>query len=109
MSNKTQQTPTYSVILFSETEVIIIESATGTGKHQQLLHIYMNIWNMKNKEVKLISITPRETLTEQHVESFKHINCIQYKIKATNKIMVFYGILKLSRCVRLVKKHIFTI
>jgi len=81
---------------FSENETIIIESTTGTGKtsataahlHEYILGEYTTL---QNKDLKFLSITPREILTEQHIHSFKNVGCIKYKNnrgeKRENKIL----------------------
>ena len=62
---------------FCDNETIIIESTTGTGKTTTIAsHLYEYT---KNNNLKFLSITPREILTEQHVESFKTVKCIKYK------------------------------
>jgi len=81
---------------FSENETIIIESTTGTGKTSATAaHLYEYILGEytthQNKDLKFLSITPREILTEQHINSFKNVNCVKYKNnrgdKQENKIL----------------------
>ena len=76
--------------IFQKNETIIIESTTGTGKTSATAaHLYEYILGEytkhDNKDLKFLSITPREILTEQHILSFKNVGCIKYKNKRGEK------------------------
>ena len=73
---------------FRNNDTLIIESATGTGKTTAVAHhLYEYIMGeyVEHTHLKFLSITPRQILSEQHINSFKDVNCISYKNKRNEK------------------------
>jgi hypothetical protein len=60
---------------FKNYDTHIIKSTTGTGKTTQTAkHIKSYIDQSKNKNLKIMTISPRKTLCEQHIKSFNDVN-----------------------------------
>jgi hypothetical protein len=57
---------------------IIIKSPTGTGK-TTIISEEMKKLLEENKKLRFLTITPRETLSEQHLSNFKDLNIKSYK------------------------------
>lgn len=67
---------------------IIIKSCVGTGKTTIISEEVKKMID-KNNKLKFITITPRETLSIQHIKSFKDINIKNYKdVKADEPINI---------------------
>lgn len=67
---------------------IVIKSCTGTGKTTFMSEEIKKMIDNNNK-LRLITITPRETLSEQHIKSFEKINMKSYKdVKADEPINI---------------------
>ena len=78
--DETKEEETFNYNLFTKHNTIIIKSCTGTGKTTAIAkHVSRCI--SENKEIKLLTITNKIALSEQHFRSFSNekINIIHYR------------------------------
>ena len=69
---------TYNYHHFEDHSTSIIKSCTGTGKTTAIAN-HMKRYMKTNKRAKLLSITTRTTLSDQHVLSFQQIGMKDYR------------------------------
>lgn len=75
----------YDYKKFNEYNTAIIQSCTGSGKTTAVAS-HMKEYMKANEQAKILSITTRTTLSDQHVETFKDIQMKNYQKTTTSDI-----------------------
>ena len=76
--DETQKNKTFNYKMFKDYETIIIKSCTGTGKTTAISK-HVEQYMKDHPEMKILTITNKRTLSDQHMEDFKNINLQDYR------------------------------
>ena len=81
--DRSSKANTYNCHHFEDHSTSVIKSCTGIGKTTAIAN-HMKRYMKTNKRAKLLSITTRTTLSDQHILSFQPIGMKDYRAFTTN-------------------------